>query len=61
MQSLITEILNGLVFLNFNNLIHEDIKLSNILLQQDGNKFIHKIGDLESCQKVGPIRRKFKR
>lgn len=60
-ESLITEVLKGLTFLNSKNLVHGDLKLSNILLQQEENDFIHKIGDLESCQEVGPINRKLKR
>lgn len=61
LNSLIIECLKGIIYLNETNLVHGDLKISNILLQYDGKTYFHKIGDLESCQRPGKCRTLFTR
>lgn len=49
-NSLIEDVLNGLLYLHGKGFVHGDIKLSNILLGRDGEALVFKLGDLDTIR-----------
>jgi serine/threonine protein kinase len=52
--SLMLDFLKGLAFLHTVNLIHRDIKCSNVFLSSTGGQLIAKIGDFGYARRIGP-------